>query len=131
MKNFMITSNSGASIVTSDGVAPLGNALHGFGRAIRLNNNAIVLNSAGYYQFNINVVITPAATGTISAQLYEDGSPVAGAIGTDTITAIGDVATIPIIWAVRRKCCDDAKAYTIVINNAGTVNSVVTITEGE
>lgn len=131
MKNFMITNKATASAVTSMGVVPLGNALHGYGRAIRLNNDAIVLNAPGYYKILVNLTMYPAATGNLTAQLYENGVPIAGTAQAAKVTAIGDAITLPIIWAVRRKCCDDAKSYTVVVDNAGEVDAITTITEGE
>ena len=104
------TSNQNVT-VAPNGVIPFGSVNRRFGCNCQLNGNDIVCCGRGYYEFDASVSLTPVDAGLIGVQLYEDGSPVAGASAFATGTA-GETITLPITALVRVKC-DSAKSLSI------------------
>lgn len=96
-----------------------------FGCACRLSGNAIELSEAGYYLVDLAVTVTPTAAGNTTIVLNENGSPVQGAIGTGSVTTVGNSTTIPIVTTIRKGCCDtNVSNLTVVLTEgAGVVNN--------
>ena len=91
-----------------------------YGKAIQLVGNGIQLNEGGYYEVNATATVTATAVGDITATLYQDGMPVAGATATAT-AAVGDVVTLPIPTAlVRVRCCGDSVLSVRISGQATT-----------
>ena len=120
MRNMIYTNNSSASAVTANSAIPLGSAVHGYGKGIRLVNNGIEIRSCGYYEVEVSVTATQTtATDTFTVQLYKDGVAIPGALASATGTVID--LTIP--YVIRRGC-EPSSVYTVVSTLAGTINDV-------
>lgn len=124
----LLANNNTATLVAANGIVPLGNAIHGYGKGIRLNGNSIQIYNSGYYKISANLSVSVTGTGTITAQLYKNGSPIPGALASATPGAAAAVVNLEIDWLVRRNCCGD-DIYTIVLSDSGTVNNVTTYVE--
>ena len=120
------TANQSAQDVALNSVISLGSVQRRFGCNCHLSGNAIELSGDGYFMVTASVTATPTATGDVTVQLYENGSPVFGAIGTDSVSTAGNTVTFPIIATVRRTCCSvDASNLTFVLTEgAGVVNNI-------
>ena len=114
--------------VAVDGVIPLGSLIRRYGCDLSLNGNAVNIaggnQSAGYYDVDASVTVTPTAAGTVTITLYKDGVAVPGA----TASAAG-AAGAPVVLAfpalVRQVCCAAGSALTLVLTGAAaTVNHV-------
>lgn len=114
--------------VAVDGVIPLGSLIRRYGCDLSLNGNAVNIaggnQSAGYYDVDASVTVTPTAAGTVTITLYKDGVAVPGA----TASAAG-AAGAPVVLAfpslVRQACCAAGSALTLVLTGvAATVNNV-------
>lgn len=114
--------------VAVDGVIPLGSLIRRYGCDLSLNGNAVNIaggnQSAGYYDVDASVTVTPTAVGTVTITLYKDGVAVPGA----TASAAG-AAGAPVVLAfpalVRQVCCAAGSALTLVLTGAAaTVNNV-------
>lgn len=93
-----------------------------FGPAIRLDDNGIILDSAGYYKVSAIATVTATAVGNITATLYKDGIAVPGATTTVTATAIGDEISLPISALVRVLCNCQLSTLTVVISGQATTS---------
>lgn len=117
------TVNAGAT-ANAGGAIPLGSIIRRFGCNINLNGNGIIINGAGYYDFDIVLTVLPAAAGAITATLMRDGVAVPGATATATAAAIGDAVTLPITAMVREFGNAPAGTFTVVLSAAATVSNI-------
>lgn len=114
--------------VAVDGVIPLGSLIRRYGCGLSLNGNAVNIaggnQSAGYYDVDASVTVTPIAAGTVTITLYKDGVAVPGATASETAAANGTVdLSIPAL--VRQVCCAAGSALTLVLTGAAaTVKNV-------
>lgn len=127
MRNGLLTSNTSASVVTANGVIPLGNAIHGYGR-IRVDGNGITIGGGGYYKFIANVSASVTGTDALTVQLYENGVPVSGAVATALPNVAGATVNLTIPWMIKKGCYP--KTYSLVASDPITLVSVTTVTEG-
>jgi len=128
MMDFILVNNTTANDVAANGIIPLGNAVHGCGKSIRLNGNGISVNACGCYRILVNADVRGAGAGLISAQLLENGMPIPGAIASSSVAANATVnLTIP--WRVKKCCPCDSKVYTVQLSAAGTVTNITTTVE--
>ena len=125
-RSLIQTANQSSQDVALNSVISLGSVQRRFGCNCRLSGNAIELSGEGYFLVTASVTATPTATGDVTVQLYENGSPVFGAIGTDSVSTAGNTVTFPIIATVRRTCCSvDASNLTFVLTEgAGVINNI-------
>lgn len=89
-----------------------------------LNGNGIIINGAGYYDFDIVLTALPAAAGAITATLMRDGVAVPGATATVTASAVGEAVTLPITAMVRQFGNCAGSTYTVVLSGAATVSNI-------
>lgn len=120
-KSLMYTVNSTTTTVAANGIIPVGNVTRRFGQAIRLNRNSLLLLSNGYYLVSVNLTAAPAAAGTMTVTLNQNGVAVAG--GTATMSAVADstvqftLSQIPV-----RVMCDGFKTLTVTLSAEADVN---------
>lgn len=117
-------------INTADGTAISANGVYApnqivrrFGPSCQLSGNGINITGYGYYDIDATVSLTATAVGAITAQLYQDGSPIAGAFASETASAIGDVVTLPLTAMVRLTNCQTSN-ITVVVGTASTSNNL-------
>ncbi len=101
-----------------------------FGSVVRRKNKGIVLDGggmvgmgSGYYDFDVSLTLTPAAIGTVRAQLFQDGVPIPGATATEYAAAAGNPLNISFPAVARQcgPCCNTV--FTLGINASATVNN--------
>ncbi len=117
------TVNTGAT-ATAGGAIPLGSIIRRFGCNVNLNGNGIIINGAGYYDFDIILTAVPAAAGALTATLMRDGVAVPGATATATVATVGNSVTLPITAMVRQFANCDGATYTVVLSGAATVSNI-------
>lgn len=80
--------------------------------------STFTLNKPGYYYVTFNTVLTTEAAGEATVELRNGGIAVPGAVGTETVTTIGDTKSISfsIIVRVLPSCpaIDNAATLTFV-----------------
>lgn len=112
--------------VTGGVPAVFGNTATRTGCSMVINTNGVTIEHGGLYEFNFDASYLNGATaGTITAQLYKDGSPVDSAISTDGIAAntAGNMS-----FSTRLRvptCCAVQPTFTVVFT--GTAATAVTI----
>lgn len=122
-----LQTQSTLSITYTAGVnLPLGTTIRRFGCNLDLSGNGILAAGGGYFDFDVNVVVTPAAAGVYTLRLLKDGVPVAGAFQSIAAAAGATVAfNIPAI--VRNQCCDSNSTLTLNLTTTATLPASVTI----
>lgn len=60
-----------------------------------------ILNKPGYYYVTFNTVFTTGATGVATVELQNDGITIPGALGSETITTVGDTKSISFSTIVK------------------------------
>lgn len=87
------------------------------------DNATIKILSPGLYRISANVTYVATEVGVVKASLYSDGTPVAGASGSETLAAVGDVANVAFdtLLTVRNACAGDVAKLTLV--NTGVAAS--------
>lgn len=95
-----------------------------YGKYCSLNGEGITIGNcstgAGYYDVDATVCVLSSAAGTVTAQLYKDGSPVTGAVASVTVTAANQYVCLPISAMVRLNCNCDTSVLTIVMGGQTT-----------
>ena len=130
--NNLLTNNSAATAVAAGQVVPLGSAIHGYGKSIRLNGNSISISGAGYYDVNVSVSAAVTGTDAVTIQLYDNGVAIPGAYGTATPGAAGAVVNIAFPWLFRKEGCGcRLDNLTLVADQAVTVNNVIVFVDQE
>lgn len=106
--------------------AVFGNTATRTGCSMDVNTNGVTIEHGGLYEFAFDASYLNGATaGTLTAQLYKDGSPVGSALANDELTAngIGNMS-----FSTRLKvptCCAVQPVFTVVFT--GTLATAVTI----
>ena len=118
--------NQSTQTVAVNSVISLGSVQRRFGCNCRLSGNGIEVTGTGYFTIDASVTVAPTAEGNVTVALYNNGSPVTGAIAYGTAAGAGDFITLPITATIRRGCnCDSADNLTLVlIEGAGSVTNV-------
>lgn len=123
--------NSNPAIATTPGVfvnVPLGSVIRRFGRNLALDGNSIQCYGSGYYDVEASVSMVATAAGIVTAQLYQDGVAVPGALASATATAGGTV-NLGISALVRNCGCDCNSVLTIAVDAAGSVSNLSVVVE--
>ena len=122
---FMI--NNSTSSVLENGIIPISVIARRRGRIIQEGSNSIVLNAPGYYKVNLSVTFTAPVAGNVSISLNNNGVPVQGITGSETITtAETEVRTITLSGVVRT-FCNSVSSLTIVNTGVAIETSNVAI----
>ncbi len=123
--SLLLTSNTTESEVAAGGIVPLGVAVHGCGKDVRLVGNSVALYGCGYYMVDVVISAAVAGTGAMTAQLYADGVPIPGARATETPGSSDPIVNLTIPWIIKKNCPCNATVLTVGLDVAGTVNNVV------
>ena len=124
--------NTNQAVTTSDDAfvqVPFGSVVRRFGKALQLDGGSIVAFGSGYFDCEASLSVSPTAIGTISAQLYQDGNPVPGAIATGYASTAGNPVTLPISALVRNCGCDCNSTLSVRVNASCTVNNLAVVVE--
>ena len=101
---------------------PLGQVIRGFGQAINVNSDAIMLNASGYYLINAMIDFESTAVGNVTIQAYKDDIPIKDAFITVTMPAANAYAATTIPFVVRvRGCCCNPVGITFVLTSADQI----------
>lgn len=119
----LLTSNTTPTAVTAAGTINLGSAIHGCGRAIRLENGVITLTEPGYYFIDVSASVAVTGTGAEEVQLNANGVAIAGASASATPAEAGAVVNVAFPWILRKEGCCPV-SLTLTAGAAGTVNDV-------
>lgn len=116
---YVVNTTTGTSIADGGTYVPQ-TIIRRYGKYCQLGGNGVSIGNctggAGYYDIEANVSVTATAVGSVTATLYKDGAPVQGAVSLATVSAVGDVVTLPINALVRLNCDCDTANLTIVIS---------------
>lgn len=112
--------------VTGGVPAVFGNVATRTGCSIQNNTNGVTVEKGGLYEFNFDASYLNGATaGTITAQLYKDGVPVASALASDSLAA-NTQGNLSFSTRLRvATCCAIQPVFTVVFT--GTAATAVTI----
>lgn len=128
---------TGTQAVTADATLPLTTTTRQFGKNIILGNNSAIIrpvcgcnaavnNSAGYYTASVNATLAASAAGAITVRLYQDGTPVSGAVQTVTATAAADNVGFSFSAPVR-VFCNQTSTLSIVVSGQNVTASNVAL----
>lgn len=125
-KSLIQIANSSQQTVAVGSVISLGSVLRRFGCNCRLNGDAIEIEGDGYYTIDANITATPTAAGDVTVSVLKDGVVIPGATSTDSVTTVGNSATLSINTTVRIGCrCDGADALTLtLLEGPGVISNV-------
>lgn len=116
---YTINTTSGTSLASGVTYGPT-SIVRRFGNNCQMANDGIIINGAGYYSVNATVTVVATAAGAVTASLYQNGQPIAGATATAQAAAVGDTVTLPITALVRLNCNCSESSLTVVMNTAVT-----------
>lgn len=119
----ILVNNASSSAVLDGGIVPLGTAIHGSGRSIRLNGNSLNIVDNGYYRIIASCSVDVTAATAESLVLNVNGAAVSGAIATAVPAAAGDSVNLTLVWLIRKSCCCNPAAITFTLSGAGTVTN--------
>lgn len=119
MNPIILTNNSVATAVNAAGIIPLGSAIHGCGKAIRMSGNDIVIKEPGYYKVTANITADVTAATALKASMMVDGEEVVSSSATPA--AAGRTVNITLIWILRKCCPCGINNVTFVLDSAANV----------
>lgn len=133
---YLFAGSSAAQALTSGANVSFGSAIHGFGvacgsRIIGVAGTAINLDP-GYYDVQVAATVTDSDPGNVTLTLYQDGTAIPVATGSEAIAAADDPASIAISAGVVVPRCSTSALTLVVTTSAGapTVNDIaVTVTK--
>ena len=125
MKNMLLTYMNTSTAVSAGGTVPLGSAVHGIGRGIRLNGNNILYTDCGLTKFIATVSMTVTGTDPVTLSILEDGVVVAST--TAKAQASGAAVSMTLPWVIRKKC--EEKNISMTVSAGGNITNVVTLSE--
>ena len=119
--------NTSKQTLVEGGAIPFGGVVRRFGKNIQMDGQNIVLMGSGYYDVVVSATLSPAATGDVSIQLYQDGVAVQGATASATVAAANDLVDLVIPCLVRNCGCDCNTVLSLVVDAAGTLENLGTV----
>jgi hypothetical protein len=126
--SILFTAMTSPTTVAAGGDIPLGNVVRRYGCGATLSGNAISLNGDGYYDADVSVTVIPAAAGTITATLLQDGVAIPGATASATVAATDTSVTLSFPAAVRLLRYSPRATLRLTLSAAGSVtNAAVTV----
>lgn len=118
---------TGSIAVPVGGFLPVGTTVRRYGKNLGQSGDGILVDGAGYYMIDTEVILTGTGAGIVTLQLTSDAEIIQGGTSSVTVTG-GNVYTIPVHALIRKKCCDDPTTIQVKLANlAATVNQVSTI----
>ena len=127
--SILSTALTADTAVAAGGTVPFGSAVHGYGKAIRLNGNAISLYGTGYYLVNISLTALVTGATALTASLQSNGNTISGAEASAVPAAAGDAVNLSITWLIRKGCCAEPTTLTVVLDSAATVTDMMATVE--
>lgn len=130
MKAALYAANTNAQTVAAGGTLALGSIVRRFGNdrccnpVINLVNNGVTLGECGYYLVTLDVTDEPTAEGAVTVTLYQDGSPVTGAVASNTAAAASDAIGVSLSAIVRVVGCAASTLTAVLTAGAGSVTDV-------
>ena len=86
MASVLYVVNNTTQSVDANGVINLGTIIHKNNQSqANVSGNNIVIKGTGYFNISVNLTYTASATGDVVTQVYVNGTPVTGAITTNTV----------------------------------------------
>lgn len=123
-RSLIQTANESNQSVLANGIISPGAVLRRFGPNIDISGNSIALVSSGYYTVDAIVTLSATSPGSVSVALYEDGTPIPGAIAEGVVSDASDSVTFTIPTTVRIKDCYGTKTITgVLLTGEGVVVS--------
>lgn len=120
-RSIIQTVNQSLQAVTAGSTIALGSVIRRFGCNCRLNGNSVIeLSGQGYYEVTATVTLAPTASENVSISLYQDGTPISGAVATGSVTTAGNSITLPLATTVRNNCCCDSISAITCVLTSGT-----------
>lgn len=126
------------AVNTTDGTAISANGVYAptqivrrYGPSCQLVGNGIQLANAGYYSIDAAVTCNVATAGTVNVMLYQDGTPIPGAISTVETTAANQTVTVPLTAMSRVYNNYTNSIITVVIDSAVTSGNLAIKVEKE
>lgn len=120
-RSIIQTVNQSLQAVTAGSTITLGSVLRRYGCNCRLNGNSVIeLSGQGYYEVTATVTLAPTTSGNVSVALYQDGTPISGAVATGSVTTAGNSITLPLVITVRNNCCCDSVSAITCVLTSGT-----------
>lgn len=128
-KSAIYTVNLTPTTVSPAGVIPLGATIRRFGCNIMQDGNTITITGRGYYLISVSATVTPTTAGDVGVTILKDGVEVTGATATDSVSTVGDSASISLTAILRNGCDCGNSLITFVLNTteSSVENFAVTI----
>jgi hypothetical protein len=125
-KSLIQTANQSVQTVAENSIINLGSTQRRFGCNLHLSGNGIEVNGEGYYVIDANVTVAPAAAGTVTVALYNNGAQIPGAIASGYVATAENPVNLSVISTVRQGCCcDSADNITcVLVTGAGDVQNI-------
>ena len=129
MKAALYAANTSAQTVAANGALALGTVIRRFGNdrccnpIINLVNGGVMLGECGYYAVTVDVTDEPTDAGAVTVALYQDGSPVTGAVATNTASAASDATSVSVSAIVRVVGCASSVLTAVLTAGSGTVTN--------
>ena len=111
--------------ITANQSGPFGAIIRRYGCNCQLDGAGINLIGAGYYDLEASLSFTPAATGPVTIQFYQDGVAIPGAVATAQGTA-AEPMNLSVVAAIRNCGCNCNTSVTYTIDAAGTIVNLAT-----
>ena len=112
---------AGATIVPGTIVRRYGNKCGN--PIVNLSGNGVVLNEIGYYDIEVNVTDAPTAAGAVTVTLFQDGTPITGAVSTSAAAANSDATGVVVPAMVRVLNCGGSVITAVLTSGAGNVTN--------
>jgi hypothetical protein len=131
-KSALFCINTGNPISLDEGASiPIGTIVRRFVPNITVDGTNILVRGLGYYKVNASFTLTPAATGTVTVQLFQDNAPVQGALATAEVAETDTTVNLSFPAIVRLQGCNcnneaSLLSFRIVENSSALVNSAIT-----
>lgn len=117
-KSIIYAVNSNTQTTNATGsIVSFGSIVRRYGCNLDLSNGNVIIKGAGYYDLDTNFSITPSSTGTLTIQLFKDGTPISGAKAVIATTGDAIAVSIP---AIVRSTCECESTITAVFTGVAT-----------
>ena len=126
-KSALYAANLNNQTLSSGDTISFGSIVRRFGCNTNLSGGNVVVNGTGYYDIDTNFDFAPTAAGTVTIELYKNGTKIPGAEATWSVAA--DVNYHISIPAIIREACWCESVITAIITGADSVvtNAAITV----
>lgn len=115
---------AGATIALGSIIRRFGNTSRCCNPIINLSGSGITLNECGYYKVTARVTDAPAAAGTVTVTLLQDGVAIPGAVASNTAAADTNPTSVTAGGIVRVVGCASSTITAVLTSGAGSVTNV-------